>query len=106
MSVTENIEMIGTHDPEGVERRTLHDLVDFNGKGIFEVGCGEGRMTWLYADAAASVLGFDPNEDSIAVAREQTPEHLVDRVKFRVADMIGVRLDENAYDIGILAWSI
>ena len=53
MSVTENIEMIGTHDPEGVERRTIHDLVDFNGKGVFEVGCGEGRMTWLYADAAA-----------------------------------------------------
>ena len=66
--------MIGTHDPEGVERRTLHDLVDFNGKGVFEVGCGEGRMTWLYADAAASVLGFDPNEDSIALAREQTPD--------------------------------
>ena len=62
MSVTENIEMIGTHDPEGVEKRTLHDLVDFNGKGVFEVGCGEGRMTWLYADAATSVLGFDPKK--------------------------------------------
>jgi 16S rRNA A1518/A1519 N6-dimethyltransferase RsmA/KsgA/DIM1 with predicted DNA glycosylase/AP lyase activity len=52
--------MIGTHDPEGVETRIIHDLVDFNGKDVFEVGCGEGRMTWLYADAASSVLGFEP----------------------------------------------
>mgnify|MGYP002174339159 CR=1 FL=1 len=98
--------MIGTHDPEGVEKRTLHDLVDFNGKGVFEVGCGEGRMTWLYADAAASVLGLDPDEDAISEAREQTARHLGNKVEFRVAGMMGVKLDENAYDIGVLAWSI
>ena len=63
-------------------------------------------MTWLYADAAASVLGFDPDDDAISTARQQTPGHLEDRVEFRVADLVGVELDENAYDIGILAWSI
>ena len=98
--------MIGNHDPEGVEKKVLHDLVDFNNRDVFEVGCGEGRMTWLYADIAASVLGFDPDDDIISEAREQTPEHLRERVEFRVADMMGVELDEDAYDIGILAWSI
>ena len=98
--------MIGNHDPEGVEKRVLHDLVDFNGRDVFEVGCGEGRMTWLYADIAASVLGFDPDDDIISEAREQTPAHLGDRVEFRVADMMDVELDEDAYDVGILAWSI
>ena len=98
--------MIGTHDPEGVEKQVLHDLVDFNEKVIFEVGCGEGRMTWLYADVASSVLGFDPNDDAISKAREQTPEHLTNRVEFRVADIMAIKLDEDAYDVGILAWSI
>ena len=98
--------MIGNHDPEGVEKKVLRDLVDFSNKNVFEVGCGEGRMTWLYADIAASVLGFDPDDDIISEAREQTPEHLGNRVEFRVADMMGVVLDEDAYDIGILAWSI
>ena len=98
--------MIGNHDPEGVEKRVLHDLVDFNGRDVFEVGCGEGRMTWLYADVAASVLGFDPDNDAIAEAREQTPGHLRDKVEFRVADMMDVELNEDAYGVGILAWSI
>ena len=98
--------MIGTHDPEGVEKKVLHDLVDFNGRHIFEVGCGEGRMTWFYADAAASVLGFDPDADAISEARKQTPEHLGDRVKFRVADLMGIEMDEDAYDVGVLSWSI
>ena len=62
-------------DPEGAETRTIHDLIDFAGKDILEVGCGEGRMTWRFADVAASVLAFDPDEPSIAVAREQTPTH-------------------------------
>ena len=98
--------MIGTHDPEGVETRIIHGLVDFNGKDVFEVGCGEGRMTWLYADAASSVLGFDPDDGTISEAREQTPQHLGDRVEFRVADLVGVVLDEDAHDVGVLAWSI
>ena len=98
--------MIGNHDPEGVEKKVLHDLVDINNRDVFEVGCGEGRMTWLYAGIAASVLGFDPDDDAISEARAQTPEHLGNRVEFRVADMMGVVLDEDAYDVGILAWSI
>ncbi len=98
--------MIGNHDPKEVEKKVLHELVDFNDKDVFEVGCGEGRMTWLYADAAASVLGFDPDEDAISEAREQTARHPGNKVEFRVANMMGVELDENAYDIGVLAWSI
>lgn len=98
--------MIGLHDPTGVEKRVLHDLVDFDGKTVFEVGCGEGRMTWLYADSAGSVLAFDPDEESIAEARAQTPDHLAGTVEFRIADILSVELEEKSFDVGILAWSI
>ncbi len=98
--------MIGIHDPEGAENQALHDLATIQDKDIFEVGCGDGRMTLLYADYAASVLAFDPDEDVIAEARSQLPEHLLGKVEFRVADMAGIALPENSYDVGILAWSI
>ncbi len=98
--------MIGIHDPEGVEKQVLHGLIDFKNGDILEVGCGEGRMTWLYADIAASVLGIDPDDDAISTAREQTPEHLQNKVEFRVADIVGDELDEDAFDVGVLAWSI
>ena len=98
--------MIGLLDPEGVETRLLHDLVDFRGKDVLEIGCAVGRMTWRYADAAASVLAFDPDGPSIAAAREETPERLNARVAFRVAGMMDIDLADAAYDVGIFSWSI
>ena len=74
--------MIGTHDPEGVEKQVLHDLVDFNDKVIFEVGCGEGRMTWFYADVATSVLGLlverllDQNQNQLLLHHMKYTCHL------------------------------
>ena len=93
-------------DPEGVETKVIHGLVDFAGKDVVEVGCGDGRLTWRFADAAASVLAFDPDEAVIVAAREQTPPALRDRVTFRVADMASVRLAAGSYDVSVLSWSI
>ena len=98
--------MIGLLDPEGVETRVLHDLVDFRGKDVLEIGCGDGRMTWRYADAAASVVAFDPDEPSIAAAREETPEPLKAKVAFRVAGMMDIDLADATYDVGLVSWSI
>jgi hypothetical protein len=30
-------------DPEGVETRALHELVDFGDRDVLEVGCGDGQ---------------------------------------------------------------
>ena len=93
-------------DPEGAEARAVHDLVDFAGKDVVEVGCGDGRLTWRFADVASSVLAFDPDESAIATAREQTPAALRGRVTFRTADMAGIGLGAGAYDVAVLSWSI
>ncbi|MCH7608476.1 MAG: class I SAM-dependent methyltransferase [Chloroflexi bacterium] len=98
--------MEGSIDPEGVETKAIHGLADFAGKDVVEVGCGDGRLTWRFADAAASVLAFDPDEAAIAAAREQTPPALRGRVTFRAADMASVDLAAGAYDVGVLSWSI
>ncbi len=93
-------------DPEGVETRAVHDLVDFAGKDVVEVGCGEGRLTWRFADVASSVLAFDPSESAIATAREQTPAALRGRVTFQAADVASIGLGAGAYDVAVLSWSI
>jgi 16S rRNA A1518/A1519 N6-dimethyltransferase RsmA/KsgA/DIM1 with predicted DNA glycosylase/AP lyase activity len=56
-------------DPEGNETATLFDLVDLDGAEVLEIGCGDGRLTWRYADRAAHVTAIEPFEDSIARAR-------------------------------------
>ena len=53
-------------DPEGSETTVIHELVDFSGADVLEVGCGDGRLTWRYAEEAATVLAMDMNAEKIA----------------------------------------
>ena len=93
-------------DPDGNETRVIHELVDFAGKDVIEIGCGDGRMTWRYAYDAASVLGIDTDETSISEAMAATPRELSNRVKFRAEDVCSAKLPADAFDVAVLAWSL
>ena len=97
--------MVVKFDPEEVETGVIHELVDFNGKDALEIGCGNGCMTWRFADEAASVLALDPKEAEIAAAKERIPDALKATVSFQVADS-GVDLLEGAFDVAIIPWSL
>ena len=103
---TGKCKMAPVFNPEGVETRIVHRLVDFLGKDILEVGCGDGRLTLRYADQAASVLAIDPKENKIALAREHTPEHLRSSVTFQTTDIASLNAPEASFDVAILSWSI
>jgi ubiquinone/menaquinone biosynthesis C-methylase UbiE len=95
-------------DPEGTELRAIHELVEFRGKRVLEVGCGDGRMTWRYADQAASVLALDTDEMKIEEAIDSTPHHLRSSVDFLVADITDKELElpQDSFDVAILAHSL
>jgi len=91
--------------PAGEERRLISTLADFDGARVLEVGCGDGRLTWLYADRAESVLGIDPEAEPIEVARKATPPELRDRVRFEVGN--AEDLSQTAvFDVAFLSWSL
>jgi 2-polyprenyl-3-methyl-5-hydroxy-6-metoxy-1,4-benzoquinol methylase len=69
-------------DPEGLEQKTLHALVDFKDKRVLEVGCGEGRLTFKYAAASSLTVGFDPDHDALRIARADSPHDLQKHVPF------------------------
>ena len=93
-------------DPEEVESRVVHELIDFGGRDVLEIGCGDGRLTWRYAHEAPSVLAIDPKESEVAAARESTPDSLKSIVSFQVADITSIELPESAYDLVITSWSL
>ncbi len=84
----------------------MHGLVDFKGKDVLEIGCGNGRLTWRYADGVATVLALDPQEPAIKLAQEHTPEALRSWVTFQVADITTIDLSEDAFDFALLSWSL
>ena len=95
-------------DPENTEPRALFNLADFNGQRVLEIGCGDGRLTWRYANKAAYVTAIDPFEGSIARAKENTPNALKGRVEFHHSafEDFAASSKSSTFDIAILSWSL
>jgi ubiquinone/menaquinone biosynthesis C-methylase UbiE len=94
-------------DPEKNETRALFDLVDFSGQHVLEIGCGDGRLTWRYADRAVHVTAIDPNADRIARARENLPHELKDRVDLHTIPFheFAKSSKSSIFDSAIFSWS-
>jgi 2-polyprenyl-3-methyl-5-hydroxy-6-metoxy-1,4-benzoquinol methylase len=93
-------------DPEGREKEAVLAFAgDLAGKRVLEVGCGNGRLTWQYADLPAHVVGIDPNADRIAQAQQELPPHLQGRVEFQPV-AIEAYQPSSSFDLIIFAWSL
>jgi 2-polyprenyl-3-methyl-5-hydroxy-6-metoxy-1,4-benzoquinol methylase len=95
-------------DPEGNETSTLHGMVDFKDLRVLEVGCGEGRLTWRYADKAAQVTAIDPDGKAIEKARVNVPEKLKGQVRFLKSTIedFAKSSSDRGFDIVIFSWSL
>jgi cyclopropane fatty-acyl-phospholipid synthase-like methyltransferase len=98
--------MVDALDPEGNEIRVLNSLSRLRGRDVLEIGCGNGRLTWRYADRVASVVGLEPDDGRVARARAARPAALRDRVEFRHADVATVDLPAAGFDVVLFSWSI
>ena len=91
-------------DPERHEIDLLLEMApELRGARVLEVGCGDGRLTKLYAHLASGVLAIDPSERRIEAARSAS---VAQSVRFRRAGIEDVRRSAVAFDVGILAWSL
>ena len=95
-------------DLENNEADILSDLIDFSGHHVLEIGCGDGRLTWLYADQPAHTTAIDLNAEQIALAIDDLPNHLRPRIEFRVAafEDFADEIASSTYDIAILSYSL
>jgi len=70
---------------------------DWAGKRVLDVGSGHGALSIEMAQAGASVLGVDLDENLIAFANRNLNQrfpHLLDRVTFRTVDAMSLPVDE------------
>jgi ubiquinone/menaquinone biosynthesis C-methylase UbiE len=96
-------------DPEGEELRTVLDFLgDPAPRRVLEIGAGDGRLTFRYADRVAHVTAIDPDEDDIARARERVPPVLAERIGFQAISLERYTHPSGlaAFDAALLSWSL
>ena len=95
-------------DPENNETHALLAMANLSGKHVLEIGCGDGRLTWRYADKAARVTAIEPSAEQIGLAKENLPNNLQGRVEFHVATLEDFAADgkSSIFDLVILSYSL
>ncbi len=93
-------------DPEEIEPRHLQEAVRLAGKRVLEIGCGDGRLTWRYAQSAMHVVGIDPSQTDLREAQNSCPSALRASVRFAAADARTLPFAANQFDVALLAWSL
>ena len=95
-------------DPEGNETDALFDLVEADGREVLEIGCGDGRLTWRYADRAAHVTAIEPFGDAIARAQARLADAPNERIEFRhvAFEDFAAASDADVFDVALLSWSL
>ncbi|HSG44988.1 MAG TPA: class I SAM-dependent methyltransferase [Anaerolineales bacterium] len=95
-------------DPENNESRALFEFADFTNKHVLEIGCGDGRLTWHYADRAAHVTAIEPSAEQVATAKKNTPYNLQGKVEFHAATLeeFAAKSKPSIFDLVILSYSL
>lgn len=94
-------------DEQKREIHALCRLANLGGQRVLDVGCGDGRLAFLMAEIAGSVVGIDPDADAIGEALTRAAGAASASVSFLVADVNTVTVPWwSAFDVVVFSRSL
>jgi len=95
-----------TRPQNDLELRRLRAARHFRGKDVLDIGTGNGRLVWLIAPTARSVVGIDPDADAIRDAKRELRVRGLRNIRFAVAPAQDLGLRRESFDTVLFSWSL
>jgi len=93
-------------DPEGVEIEFLNWTGGIHGRKVLEIGFGNGRLAWRYAETAGLVAGVDPDAEKLASAAFSQLDAFKTPLIFAQAQAEELPFADEDFESVLLAWSL
>ena len=92
-------------DPAKEEVQALRKAVNWRGKRVIEIGCGDGRLTLRLASLGAlQIEALDPNAKLIRTARNSLAERYSQRIRYQVGHAEKLKYSAGIFDIAVFSW--
>lgn len=91
---------------DDIELRQLRAERFFKGKDVLDIGTGNGRLTWVIAPLARSVVAVDPDADAIRDARREARARGIRNARFQVAPAQVLGVGRERFDTALFSWSL
>lgn len=98
--------VVSRHPRAGREIRAFGGPARFRGKDVLDIGTGNGRLAFDAARYARLVVGVDPSDGAIEIARRKVDALGIRNVEFRVGSAQDLDVIRERYDIAIFSWSL
>ena len=82
-------------------RKAILSTVEMEGKRVLEIGCGNGRVTAMYARDAALVVGVEPDLSVLRGTVEALPE-----ISFACASGMDLPFADNSFNVVLYTLSL
>jgi len=91
---------------DDIELRGLRAERFFRGKDVLDIGTGDGRLVWLIAPMARSVVGLDPDANGIREASRDAKRRGVRNARFKVSIAQELGVGNERFDTAVFSWSL
>ena len=93
-------------DPADLELRAIRSLAAFSGLRVIEIGAGDGRLAWPFANRAALWLAVDPDSAELQLAATEMRPNPLAPLRLLAADGRALPLPPASFDIAFFTWSL
>ncbi len=98
--------LIAREDYQGNILRTFREIIPLDGRIVYDLGAGTGRLVCMLAPLVAQVRAFDISEEMLRVCRQKLVASGLTNWRVDVADHRQLPVEDHSADLIVSGWSL